>query len=154
MNSRILTVLEFNKILALMQESAGSEITRERIEGLKPMNNLRMVKDALTETTEAVSVIQYKGSIPAGGISDISGILGLAKKGRILSMRDLLIVRNNLAASRTAKVFLSSDMPEGLRIIPEIASLLEPQTKLENDISSAIISEDEMEMAHRPSFEE
>lgn len=144
MNSRILTVLEFNKILDLMQESAGSEITRERIEGLKPMNNLRMVKDALTETTEAVSVIQYKGSIPAGGISDISGILGLAKKGRILSMRDLLIVRNNLAASRSAKVFLSSDMPEGLRIIPEIASLLEPQTKLENDISSAIISEDEM----------
>lgn len=144
MNSKILKLLEFNKILELMQESAGSEITKKRIEGLTPMNNLRMVKDALTETTEAVSVIQYKGSIPAGGISDISAVLGLAKKGRILSMRELLIVRNNLAASRTAKTFLTSDMPEGLRIIPEIASLLEPQSKLENDISTSIISEDEM----------
>ena len=144
MNSKILVTLEFNKILDLLAEQAGSAITRQRIAELEPMTNKRMVQEALTETTEAVSVIVYKGNIPIGEIGDISGILGMARKGRILSMRELLQVRNTLSITRTAKAFLSDDMPSGLKRLPEISSLLEPVPRLENDISSAILSEDEM----------
>ena len=144
MNSKILGLLEFNKILDLLAEQAGSEITRERISQLRPMSNRHMVQDALTETTEAVSVIIYKGNIPIGEIGDISGILGMARKGRILSMRELLQVRTSLSIARTAKAFLSEEMPSGLKIIPELCSLLEPVPKLEQDISAAILSEDEM----------
>ena len=81
MNSKILGLLEFNKILDLLAEQAGSEITKERISGLRPMTNVRMVQDALTETTEAVSVIIYKGNIPIGEIGDISGIAGRTVEG-------------------------------------------------------------------------
>ena len=144
MNSKILTLLEFNKITELLAQQAGSELTRERIAGLGPATNMRMVQDALTETTEAVSVIMYKGNIPAPGIGDISPVTGMAVKGRILSMRELLQVRSALNAARTVKAFLSEDMPDGLKVIPEIAGLLEPVPKLEQDISDAIISEDEM----------
>ena len=144
MNSKILGLLEFNKILDLLADQAGSELTKERIRGLRPMTNRHMVQDALTETTEAVSVILYKGNIPVGEIGDISCILGMARKGRILSMRELLQVRVSLSIARTAKAFLSEDMPDGLKILPELCSLLEPVPKLEQDIGSAILSEDEM----------
>ncbi|MBQ9272123.1 MAG: endonuclease MutS2 [Mogibacterium sp.] len=144
MNSKILKLLEFNKITDLLREQAGSGLAKERIDSLEPMTNIRMVKDALTETTEAVSVILYKGSIPVGDIGDISEIVSMAKRGRCLSMRELLQIRASIASSRTVKSFLTGDMPEGLSVIPEIAGLLDPVTKLEHDISNAIISEDEM----------
>ena len=144
MNSKILTLLEFNKILDLLRDQAGSGLAKERIEQLEPMTNMRMAKDALTETTEAVSVIVHKGSIPVGEIGDISSIVSMARRGRCLSMRELLQVRASIASSRQVKAFLREDMPEGLKIIPEIASLLDPAVRLEHDIYDAIISEDEM----------
>jgi len=145
MNSKILKLLEFNKITDLLSEQAGSALTRERISGLAPMTNKRMMQDALTETTEAVSVILSKGNIPVGETGDLNAVLGMARKGRILSMRELLRVRSALTAARTVKSFLTSDdMPDGLSVIPEIAGLLEPVPKLENDIADAILSEDEM----------
>jgi len=150
MNSKILTLLEFNKITDLLAQQAGSALTRERIAQLSPLTNMRMVRDALTETTEAVSVILYKGNIPAGDTGDISPLTGMAKKGRILSMRELLQIRSALNAARTVKGFLSEDMPEGLEVIPEIAGLLEPVPKLEQDIADAVISEDEMSDSASP----
>ena len=143
MNSKVQEILEFNKIKDLLAEQAGSALTRERIASLEPAISRRAAEEALTETTEAVSVILYKGNIPVGEIGDISGILSMASRGRILSMRDLLQVRNSITASRTVKTFLTSDdMPEGLKTINEIASLLDPPVRLEQDISAAIITED------------
>ena len=157
MNSKILTLLEFNKILDLLWtllefnkildllcDQAGSGLAKERIAQLEPMTNMRMAKDALTETTEAVSVIVHKGSIPVGEIGDINSIVSMARRGRCLSMRELLQVRASIASSRQVKAFLKEDMPEGLKIISEIAGLLDPAVKLERDIYDAIISEDEM----------
>lgn len=144
MNSKILTLLEFNKILDLLRDQAGSGLAKERIVQLEPMTNMRMAKDALTETTEAVSVIVHKGSIPVGEIGDISSIVSMARRGRCLSMRELLQVRASIASSRQVKAFLKEDMPDGLKVISEIAGLLDPEVRLEKDIYDAIISEDEM----------
>ena len=111
MNSKILTLLEFNKILDLLRDQAGSGLAKERIEQLEPMTNMRMAKDALTETTEAVSVIVHKGSIPVGEIGDINSIVSMARRGRCLSMRELLQVRASIASSRQVKAFLKEGMP-------------------------------------------
>lgn len=143
MSSRAWELLEYNKIIDLLAEQAGSELAKAGIRELAPMTNERMVKDALTETTEAVSVIVYKGAIPIGDPGDISGILSMAAKGRCLSMRELLCVRRSLAAAREVKSFLSSDVPE-LHEIAEIADLIETLTALEQDIERCILSEDEM----------
>ena len=66
MNSKVYEILEFNKIKNLLREQAGSELTRQRIDALEPMAGRRQTEEALTETTEAVSVILYKGNIPVG----------------------------------------------------------------------------------------
>lgn len=144
MNSKILGLLEFNKITNLLAQQAGSALTKKRINELKPAVNMRQVSDALTETTEAVSVIMYKGSIPIGEIGDIRDLLKMARKGRCLSMRELLKIKSILTITRQAKTFLTSDVPDNLKIIAEIAELLAPVPKLEKDIDSAILSDDEM----------
>ena len=144
MKSKILGLLEFNKITKLLADQAGSTIAKERIAELEPMTNMHAVTDALTETTEAVSVILYKGTIPVGEIADVKDLLKMARKGRILSMRELLQIKSSLAAARQVKLFLSSDMPDNLRVIPEIAALIAPVPKLEQDLDNAILSEDEM----------
>lgn len=144
MNSRILNLLEFNKITDMLADQASSVLAKERIATLTPMTNMRMVQDALTETTEAVSVILYKGSIPVGDMGDISGFLGMARRGRCLSMRELLQIKKCLQITREVKNFLQTEMPDGLSVLPEIASLLAPVPQLEQDIDRSILSEDEM----------
>ena len=144
MNSKILGLLEFNKIMDLLADQASSVLAKDKIAALTPMNDKHMVQDALTETTEAVSVILYKGSIPVGSMGDISGILGMAQKGRCLSMRELLDVKRSMQIAREVKTFLASDMPDKLKVLPEMGELLVTVPQLEKDIDFAIISEDEM----------
>lgn len=144
MNYSVRETLELNKILDLLAETTNSMLTIKKIAELEPMTNMRMVQDALTETTEAVSVIMYKGNLPVGNIEDLNTIIGMVRRGRCLNMKELLLVRRSLAVAREVKAFLASDMPADLRIIPELGSLIEPVPKLENDINTAIISEDEM----------
>lgn len=143
MNKKVLNLLEYNKIIDLLSAQAGAALARERINGFAPMSNMRMVKEALTETTEAVSVILYKGSIPVGEIGDINGFLDIVSKGRSLTMRELLAIKRSLAGAREVKDFLSSDVPE-IPMINEINSLIVPNTKLESEINRCILSEDEM----------
>ncbi len=144
MNSKILGLLEFNKIRTLLEAQASSELARERIAKLEPMCNRHQVKDALTETTEAVSVIMYKGNIPVGEMGNVKELLKMAQRGRCLSMRELLYIKRSLAITREVKNFLSSDIPSGLKVLAEITDLLVPLPRLEKDIELAILSDDEM----------
>ena len=143
MNSRALELLEFNKIIDMLAAQAGSGLAKERIARLVPLSNERMVREALTETSEAVSVIVYKGAIPIGELGDMSGLLSMVSKGRSLTMRELLAVRRNLQIAREVRAFLTRDVPP-LQQIAEMANLIEVISSLEQDIDRCILSEDEM----------
>ena len=143
MKSKTLRLLDYNRIIEMLSGMAGSELGRKRIATLDIHTDVRSVKEALTETTEAVSVIVYKGSIPVGEFGDISQLLSAARKGRTLSMRELLQVRRSVAGAREVKAFLSKDVPE-IPVISEISDLLEPQPGLESEINRCILSEDEI----------
>ncbi|MBK5253452.1 MAG: endonuclease MutS2 [Peptostreptococcaceae bacterium] len=143
MNKKAIKVLEYEKITNLLYEQAGSTMTQEVIKKLRPMKNLRMINDALTETTEAVTVIVNKGAIPVGNFYDIEGLLNLSRKGGSLSMRQLLMIHYNLLVAKQVKTFLKNDLPE-LKIIDGIVELIVPLPNLDKDIDRCIISEDEM----------
>ena len=130
MNSRTIKLLEYNRILEMLAEQAGSELTKERISKLEPMTHLHAIQDAQTETTEAVSVILYKGNIPVGAFPDLSRILKMARKGRVLNMRELLQVRVCLQIAREVKTFLTEDVPE-IPTLQEIGNLLVRVDELE-----------------------
>ncbi len=145
MNEKARRVLEYNKMIDLLEEMAASSVTKERIGKLSPMTELWKIKEAQEETTEAVTVIMAKGALPLGGFYDIGGLAHVAKKGGTLTMKQLLQVLYNLQAARNAAVFLGSDLPkEQLPKITALASVISIQKPLEEEIDRCILSEDEM----------
>ena len=60
MKEKTLNVLEYNKIIGMLEEQAGSEMTRKVISELKPFHGVSEIRESLAETTEAVRLINYK----------------------------------------------------------------------------------------------
>ena len=143
MNKKGLKVLEYNKIIELLSSQAGSEMAKEKLKALTPSDNAAEIREHLSETTEAVSVIVRKGSLPVGQIYDIENPMHLARKGGSLTMRQLLQVLYNLKVASNVVTFLKSDLPP-LPIINGMAEVIVTFPRLAERIDRCILSEDEM----------
>ena len=143
MNEKTYRVLEYNKILELLESEAASAITKKALKDMKPSLDLHMIRELQAETTEAVTVIMRKGALPLGSFYDIKNSVYQALKGSSLTMKQLLEILYNLHVVRNASTFLKSDLPE-LPIIKGLAEVLSVQKRLEDEIDRCIISEDEM----------
>ena len=143
MNKKGLKVLEYNKIIELLSAQAGSEMAKEKLNALTPSDNASEIREYLAETTEAVSVIVRKGSLPVGQIYDIENAMHLARKGGSLTMRQLLQVLYNLKVASNVVTFLKSDLPP-LPVINGMAEVIVTFPRLAERIDRCILSEDEM----------
>ncbi|MEG0663105.1 MAG: endonuclease MutS2, partial [Anaerovoracaceae bacterium] len=143
MNDKAIRVLEYSKIINTLKEQAGSEMTRKVISELKPFQDIRVIREALEETGEAVLLITHKGPLPLGNFYDIGGLINLAKKGGCLTMADLLKILYNLTITINVVNFLKGDLPP-LPILQEMGQVLEIYPSLREDIDRCILSEDEM----------
>ena len=143
MNKKGLKVLEYNKIIELLISQAGSEMAKEKLKALTPSDNAAEIREHLSETTETVSVIVRKGSLPVGQIYDIENPMHLARKGGSLTMRQLLQVLYNLKVASNVVTFLKSDLPP-LPIINGMAEVIVTFPRLAERIDRCILSEDEM----------
>lgn len=143
MKEKTLNVLEYNKIIDMLQEQAGSEMTKNVISELKPFHDVSEIRDYQGETTEAVKLINYKGPLPVGGFYDIGESVSFARKGGTLTMAQLLRVLYNMKTAERITAFLKGDIPE-LPIICSIAELIAVHKNLAAEIDRCILSEDEM----------
>lgn len=143
MKDKTLRTLEYDKILNLLAACAGSAAAKQKLLDLRPMTDAALIRDSLDETTEAVTVIISKGTVPVGQLYDIDKSMSLAKKGGSLTMRQLLEILYNLKAAGKVISFLKSDLPV-LPVIDGIRDALETFPGLEENIDRCIISEDEM----------
>ena len=100
MNERTYRVLEFDKVKELLREEAASLMTRKVIEELLPSTDEYEIRERMAETTEAVSVIMKKGTLPLGSFYDIEESVNLAQKGGILTIKQMLQILYNLQVSR------------------------------------------------------
>ena len=92
MNKKALAVLEYDKIINMLRDCAGSEMAKARIAMFRPSSDPYKIKERLAETTEAVAVITAKGALPVGQLYDIENALHFARKGGSLTMKQLLQV--------------------------------------------------------------
>ena len=76
MREKTLHVLEYDKIIEMLKDRAGSEMTRKVISELEPVCDARIIKEKQEETTEAVKLISAKGPLPVGGFYDVAGLAG------------------------------------------------------------------------------
>ncbi len=143
MNERALRVLEFTKIREMLATYAISDPGKQKCRELQPLSDFNDVNRALDETEEAVVTLSYLGGNPMISFDDVSEYLTLAEKGSTLSQKALLMVAETLRSARAARAALVTDR-ENTPLITAMASRLQPMKSLENDITEAIISEEEI----------
>ncbi|MCQ2453829.1 MAG: endonuclease MutS2, partial [Clostridia bacterium] len=143
MTDRTLRVLEFNKILSRLAESAVTEMGREKCMALRPTDNLALAEDMLQETEEAQVILTYLGESPLIPFNDVRHPLTIAAKGGVLGMKALLDIARCLSAARAARTALVTDRENTPRLT-RLASNLQTFRMLEDAINGAIISEEEM----------
>ena len=118
MNKRALRILEYNRIIEMLTNEAGSQMAKERISRFSPRGDVLLVRDLLSETTEAAEVIIKKGTLPIGELYDTEPLLHRARKGGSLTMKQLLIpvfkdgvcVYNDRPTVRELQQICKSDM--------------------------------------------
>ena len=141
MNEKAIKVLEYNKIIELLKEQAGSEMTRKIISELKPFTDPRVIRTVLEETDEAVKLITYKGPLPLGNFYDIKSSVVFAQKGGTLNMKQLLQILYNMRITANVITWLKGDVPP-LPILQSLVEVLAVFKDLAEEIDRSIESED------------
>ncbi len=143
MTERSLRVLEFTKIREQIKELTVSDMGREIAGALVPSANLSEIRYAQEETEEAHVLLTYLGEQPIVPFPDIRQTLKLAEIGATLSPRALLDVAACMRAARAARDVIVTDR-ENTPNLRAAASRLSAFRQLEEEITAAIISEEEI----------
>ena len=146
MDNKSLKVLEFNKVINLLEEKASSSLGLKYINELTPSSKYEEVKAMLQETSEAQGILIKRGHVNLGGIQDISDSAKRAEIGATLDPSSLLKVADTLRAARNLKRSLSSESEEEFNypIIQSLAESLYVHRDVEDEINNAIASEIEI----------
>lgn len=140
MEHKSLKTLEFDKILEKLAELAKNDAAKTIALGLEPTNNIRAVEQTLDETDAAVQLLLKFGSPEIVRISDISEAAKRLAAGGGLSMTELLNIARILKGARVMKQYT----PEQTGVLSGYIAGLEPDKRLEERITTSIVSEDEM----------
>ncbi|MDE6252746.1 MAG: endonuclease MutS2 [Lachnospiraceae bacterium] len=145
MNSKSLQTLEYNKIINKLADFASSEGAKEMCMNLVPMDNLNMIKEAQTATSDAVSRLWKKGSIAFSGIRGIKASLKRLEIGSTLGTGELLNISSVLKVALRVKNWGRTD-DENVTddSLSYMFNGLEPLSKLNNEIERCILSEEEI----------
>ena len=143
MTERSLRVLEFNKIRAQLAQYCESDMGAALCNALEPVSSMDDVRRMQQETREAHDVLTYLGGSPLTSFSDVRAQLHLAEIGSTLSPRALMDIGASLRAARSAREALVNDR-EGTPLIRANASRLSVFKSIEQAITDAIISEEEI----------
>ncbi len=146
MNKRALRVLEYDKIIDMLVNEAESELGKKIAKNLTPDTDISLVFKKQAETEEAFNIIMSKGNPPLGGIHNISNELRRADMGGVLLPRELLRISDSLRTARRLKKFIKNDKVEKsvYPIIKDMIDCLNQYRRIEESITSAIISEEEI----------
>ncbi|SHK12777.1 endonuclease MutS2 [Paramaledivibacter caminithermalis] len=144
MNERTIRVLEYEKIKNKLKKQATSQLGKELIEKLEPINDFNEVQQRLMETSEAVSLVIQKGNIPIGPIYDLKRYLKIAEIGSYLYPKQLLEVGDTLRTARVLKNFIKSEDSDKFSPLQSLISNISTYKNIESRIEEAIIGEDEI----------
>ena len=137
-----LITLEFPAVLALLAAQAVCNETKERIEKIRPSLDAREVALLLQETTAARNMMDIHGAPALTNLHPVAAALQRASLGGVLNTRELLQIASVLRTARNVASY--SGVGEERTCIHSIFRSLSPNKYLEEKISGAILSEDEI----------
>ena len=134
--------LELDQILDLLSQCAGSQEGKAACLQLQPVSDLEEVQLLLDQTTAACDLCTRKGNPGFSGVADVSASLERADRGGALQPAELLKIAGVLRCTRTIKSYC--DEEEKATILDPLFQSLAPNKYLEDRISGAILSEEEI----------
>lgn len=145
MNTKVLTTLEYNKIIDLLTEKADSEPGKKLCRELVPSTNLSAIRTAQRETKDALARLFRIGSTSFGSNRDLGFSIRSLEIGSSLSMSELLKLASfldNVSRIKTYGKKEREDLPNDS--LDAYFEGLTPMTQLANEINRCILSEEEM----------
>ncbi|MHB8172397.1 MAG: endonuclease MutS2 [Thermincolia bacterium] len=136
--------LEYDKVIEMLVDCAGSMLGKEIAAQLNPSIDLEEVKPLQEETKEAKEILRFYPDLPLGGIRDIRGILRKVEIGGVLEPTELLEVADTVLASRRLKTFLV-EAKGTYPILKDLASFLGLYRQLEDQVGRCIMGNGEVE---------
>ncbi len=141
--NRHLVSLEFDKVLAMLAEYTVCDEARELALEFRPVNDLAGAQALLNQTRDAHMLLARFGAPSFGGLRSVNNALRRAQAGSTLSMRELLDVAELLRCIRSVVQWRSTNA--GVPVCLDVLfDALTPNKFLEDSITTAIISEEEM----------
>ena len=141
---KTLKALEFDKILLKVSDCAVLEETKKSVSSFCPLTDIKSAQILLNKTQEAFKLLYTFNVNNILFFDNVSDALDFADKGGTLNNADLLKIATNLKSARISKNSILSVNDETLVLLPEIASRLYVNPEFEKEISSKIISVDEI----------
>ena len=158
MNQKVLRTLEFDKILLKLEEKCLTPLGKKEARNLTPLQTVYDVRDAQTETEDALKRLYRHGSFSASGARDIRDSLARLRVQASLSMQELLSIAMLLRTAERVKSYGNADSEgpgrkrvqeepeeEGFRdSLTDYFNALDPAGAFYREIDRCILSEEEM----------
>ena len=145
MNAKVLRVLEYDKILRLLEGKATSDPGRQLCRELTPMTDPEEIEQAQTETADALTRMFRKGSLNFGSNKPLGMSLRSLEIGSALSVEELLRIAGLLENTARVKNYGSAEREDApTDSLTEAFNGLEPLPSLAREIRRCIPSEEEI----------
>lgn len=145
MNQKVLTVLEYNKVIERLCELTTSPLGCDMAGKCQPLSDLEEIRLAQRETADALSRLFRTDGVSFGSNKPVGRSLKSLEIGATLSAAELLTIAEFLDNVNRVKSYgrpeKSDEKPDSLT---EYFDLLEPHTPTAESIHRCIISEDEI----------
>lgn len=145
MNTKVLNTLEYNKIIALLEDKADSEPAKKLCRELLPSTDLEEIRKNQLMTADALNRLFKKGGTSFGNNSDLGFSLKSLEIGSTLSILELLKIASLLDNVSRIKIFGRKDREDAPDdSLSEYFEQLTPLTQVANEIRRCILGEDEI----------
>lgn len=145
MNQKVLSKLEYNKIIDMLTEKADSKPGKKLCRELLPSTNPEEIRKNQTQTSDALSRLFKVGSTSFGSNSDLGFSIKSLEIGSTLSIAELIKIAamlDNVSRIKTYGKKDRDDIPDDS--LSEYFEQLTPLTQVANEINRCILSEEEI----------
>ncbi len=145
MNQKVLSTLEYTKIIELLTQKADSAPGKKLCNELLPSTDLEEIAANQKQTADALTRLFQVGSTSFGSNSDLGFSIRSLEIGTTLSILELMkiaAVLDNVARIKTYGKKDHDDAPDDS--LSELFGQLTPLTQVANEINRCILSEEEI----------
>ena len=145
MNQKVLSTLEYTKIIELLTQKADSAPGKKLCNELLPSTDLEEIAANQKQTADALTRLFQVGSTSFGSNSDLGFSIRSLEIGTTLSILELMkiaAVLDNVARIKTYGKKDRDDAPDDS--LSELFEQLTPLTQVANEINRCILSEEEI----------